>query len=127
MNPAGLHVCHVGPCPYMQPIPDTDASHIIHIGSSIDGSIGHNIGASVASLLICWKHDSCTGIHTNGILFFTMFANGPVYIVTSGMYGATYCTSPRNLWTSLNVLGVRQSRIRFILSTSACMPLSSMT
>jgi hypothetical protein len=43
MNPAGLHVCPVGPCLYIAPTPDTEASQITHIGSSNELSMGRNI------------------------------------------------------------------------------------
>ena len=125
INPAGLHVCHVGPCPYTAPIPDADASQMTHIGSSEDGSISRKIGVLQASRFILSIHCWCMGRQWNGCLFFWIAASGPVYADTSSIKWASYCTSPRNLCTSCLFLGVLHPRTRAILSVSAWIPRSS--
>jgi hypothetical protein len=38
-KPAGQHVCHSGPWPYITPIPKIEASHITQIGSDKFGGV----------------------------------------------------------------------------------------
>ena len=100
-NPAGQHVSQFVPCPYIALIPIQEPSVMTHTGSFLLKSTGFNIGDHIAIALMLWKHLSSNDVHWKVLLFCANPDNGVVYAVISGMYNATYCTSPRNFWTSL--------------------------
>src|SRR5215510_2179497 len=99
--PAGRHVSHVDPCPYIAPMPVTDALHMTKIGSDFRGSIGTNTGVVQQTCLIMSKQCWWSGRHENGWLFEHIPANGPVYCVILGKKCTRYWTRPRNFCTSL--------------------------
>lgn len=100
MKPAGRQVSHCSPCPYTAPMPYIDASQITQMVTPVVGSIGCKIGMRHASAFIASKHFLCSGLHSNACPFRVISANGPIYMETSGMKLARYCTNPRNLCMS---------------------------
>src|ERR1700726_2151700 len=93
--PAGRHVSHVDPCPYIAPTPVTDASHITKIVSGFRGSIGTSTGVVQHTCFTISKQCWCMGRHENGCPFAHIPAKGPVYCVMFGRKCARYWTSPR--------------------------------
>lgn len=86
----------VGPWPYIAPRPETEASHIIHIGSFNLVSISFRTGVEEHSVLMPWKQASWIDHQWNGCELRLMFAKGVVYIDMSGTKGVRYWTNPKN-------------------------------
>ena len=122
MNPAGLHVFHLGPCLYSDLTPYSEASQMSQIDSGFERLIGLNIGYLHASALIVWKQVLWMSLHWNGWPFHWIPVNGMIYAEMSGMNCARYSTRPTNFCTSFKFCEVLQFLILDILSASACMP-----